>query len=571
MPLFDAISNLKASSKNKRVLLLNPFLDQCVEPAEGNEKDGNGHLFAGTPLGLAYVYTYAREKLPEINFKIIDGQVMLIKNAEKGMEENWRLLLEKIAAYDPQIIGISGCYYKSAKLFHETCNRIKECMPGTVIVGGGNYPTDGKESVLEDEDVDFIVMSEGEAPFANLVNSLYDGSDLTEVGGIGFADENGKLVFTEERYNSHFLPPSDLTTLDRSALPMEYYGEGRNVIDRFGFDKNRSLEMTISRGCPYKCTFCNAKDFWGQRIRYRDAQSALDEMEVLKKEYGANVILINDDNFLLNKKKVTEIAKGLIERKLDIKWVANGGSNVRALNDEAFLDLVVESGFCYFNLALESSSQETLDRIKKPTRIDEIWDLVEMIRKKYPHMWLNGFFIVGFPFESRQDIINTHQFSMDLELDWSTYSLFKPFPNTELYDECVEMGLIDKFDWKSNADLDGPGNIEAAAIINGLDWDRNWLYDTNYEGNLRSNFLNNVNLRRGETDRYAYEQALRDFEYIISITNNSHALAYRQAAFVASKLGQKDKAETYKCGEARILASDSEFKKWYQRLDLPQV
>ncbi len=557
-----AIDSLKEAPENRRVLLLNPFLDQCVEPTQGNEENANGHLFAGTPLGLVYVYTYARKNLPDVDFKIIDGQVMLMKNAEKGMEQNWRLLLDEIVSYDPQIIGISACYYKSAYLFHETCNQIKKILPGVVIIGGGNYPTDGKEAVLEDTDVDFVVMSEGEAPFTALVDCLYGGGDPNDVGGVGFKDENGDLVFTEERYNSHFLPPEELMIPDRSTLPMDFYGKGRNVIDRLGMGGYRSLEMTVSRGCPYKCTFCNAKGFWGQRIRYRDAQSALDEMEILKNEYGANVILINDDNFLLNKKKVSEIAKGIIERKLDIKWLANGGSNVRALCDESFLDLVVESGFLYFNLAIESGSQKTLDRIKKPTRVDEIWTLVELIRKNYPHMWLNGYFIVGFPFETRQEIIDTHQFSIDLKLDWCTYSLFKPFPNTELYDECVAMGLIKNFDWNC-------GSNHEPTVIDGPDWDRTWLYETNYENNLRSNFLKNVNLQRGETDPYAFEQALRDFEYVISITSNNHALGYRQAAFVADKLRLKEKAETYRAEEARVLAGDESFVKWYKRLGLP--
>ena len=558
----EATRKLTSTSKNKRVLLLNPFLDQCAEPTVAHQSEANGHLFAGTPLGLVYIYTYAREKFPDIDFKMIDGQVMLIKNAEKGMENNWDLLLDEIVQYDPQIIGISACYYKSAYLFHETCNRIKKILPDIVIVGGGNYPTDGKGTILDDEDVDFIVLSEGEAPFAALVDTLYVGGDAKDVGGIGFKDENGELVLTEERYNSHFLPPDELIIPDRSTLPMDFYGKGRNVIDRLGMGKYRSLEMTVSRGCPYKCTFCNAKGFWGQRIRYRDSQSALDEMEILKKEYGANIILINDDNFLLNKKKVTEIAKGIIERKLDIKWLANGGSNVRALCDEAFLDLVVESGFLYFNLAVESGSQQTLDRIKKPTRVDEIWTLVEMIRRKYPHMWLNGYFIVGFPFETREEIIDTHKFSMELELDWCTYSLFKPFPNTELYDECVEMGLIKNFDWNC-------GSNHEPTVIDGPDWDRTWLFETNYENNLRSNFLNNVNLRRGETDPYAFEQILRDFEYVISITGNNHALGFRQAAVVADKLGLTEKAENYRANEARVLTNDDNFVKWYKRLGLP--
>ena len=118
----------------------------------------------------------------------------------------------------------------------------------------------------------------------------------------------------------------------------------------------------------------------------------------------------------------------MIKRNLGLDWVANGGSNVRVLLDEEYLDLVIKSGYCLFNLAIESSSQKTLERIKKPLVVEEVWQLIEILRKKYPDKWLNGHFILGFPFETKQEILDTIQFTADLKLDWNTYSIFKPFP-----------------------------------------------------------------------------------------------------------------------------------------------
>ena len=110
--------------------------------------------------------------------------------------------------------------------------------------------------------------------------------------------------------------------------------------------------------------------------------------------YGATVIGMNDDNFLVNKKKASLILEGMLKRNLNIKWTANGGSNVRALNDDNFLALAIESGYCFFNLAIESSSQKTLEKIRKPVNVEEVHSLVEKVRSKYPNMYIMHFLLL---------------------------------------------------------------------------------------------------------------------------------------------------------------------------------
>jgi radical SAM superfamily enzyme YgiQ (UPF0313 family) len=219
------------------------------------------------------------------------------------------------------------------------------------------------------------------------------------------------------------------------------------------------------------------------------------------------------------------------------------------------LDLAVESGYCLFNLAIESGSDKTLERIKKPIRVAESIELVNLIRKKYPKIWMNGFFIVGFPFETKAEILHTLKFSTELNLDWACHYIFKPFPGTELYDECLSEGVIDGFNWNY-------GDNFRPSELDGTDWDRHWLYDTNYEYNLRCNFVENKNLLGGRES-----QALRDFEYVISITSG-HALAYRQAALASRRLGLHDKAKHYEEEAVRLSQPGTEFHHWYDRLGL---
>jgi len=546
--------NNKQPLASRNVLLLNPFSDVCYEvKTEEEARTLNEHLFVETPLGIAYVYTYARNNLPDINFTVIDAQAMLMEHASKGMDYNWQLLTEAISDIQPAIVGIGAYYFKQARLFHETCQRIREHLPNTMIVAGGNYPTDAPEIVLGDRNVDYIVVSEGELAFTNLLRAYFSGEDITLLPNIGWRDSQG---------NSHVNKVSLITDIisipipDRSPLPMNMYGRGRNVLNRiYGPNNYRALTMTIARGCTFACTFCTAKQFWGRVIRYRDTDSVLDEMQLLKERYGADVVVLNDDNFFLNKRRAAEVLEGMIKKKIDLKWSSGGGAAVRALNEDRFLDLVIESGYSYFNLAIESGSDETLRRIKKPVRVNKTVSLVEKIRTRYPHMWVCGYFMVGFPFETKQDVLNTLKFSQNLELDWCTYSIVKLYPNTELYQDCVEKGLL------AGVDLLKPETF-LGSTIDGIDWNIKWLSEIQYEYNLRVNFLDNRNIKNEN-----YQQALRDFEYVISIAPD-HALAYRQAALAASKLGASEKANRYSIREREIMRKETEFTMWYQKLGI---
>ncbi len=533
---------------------MNHFADTSHE-VDSEEEDLllNGHIYCETPLGLAYVYTYATTKIPDVDFYILDAQAILFENRAKGMEYNWAILLDKVRDINPAIIGVGSYYFKAAPLFHEACQRIKEMLPSVIIVTGGNYGTDATELVLDDPNVDYVILSEGEVVFTEFVETYLKDGDFSKLDGIAFRDEAGKKRINKKTIYLDDL--SDMPIPGRSQLPMHLYGQGRNALDRI-LVNYKALGMTISRGCPYVCTFCTATNFWNRRIRYRNTSDVLDEMQILKEEYGATVIIIDDDNFLIHKERVSEILQGMIDRKLNLKWIAGGGSNVRILNkDDTFLDLVIRSGYCFFNLAIESSNNETLKRIKKPVRVEETVSLIQKIRQRYPQLYVNGYFMIGFPFETKQQIINTLEFSHELELDWCSHYIFKPFPNTELYNYCIEHGLIE------DADLSYGENFKESPI-DGVDWTSRWAFEKNYEYNLRVNFLDNRNLKYGN-----YTQALRDFEYIMGLAPE-HALAYRQATYAANKLGDVEKAVHYSRREQEIMAKENEFWNWYNKLSI---
>ena len=194
-------------------------------------------------------------------------------------------------------------------------------------------------------------------------------------------------------------------------------------------------------------------------------------------------------------------------------------------------------------------------------------------------MWIDGYWIVGMPFETKEDILRTFRFSDDLGLDWNTYSIYKIYPNTELYDECVQEGLIDEVDFREMKPVGSQDAEEeedcrfkkdyeySATVVNarGKDWTRPWLFDVHYEHNLKNNFINNRNLKCGNHD-----QALRDFNYVLGIAPH-HAIAYRQGALAFAQKGDMGKALQYAERERLIMSKENEFTYWYKKLGIENL
>jgi anaerobic magnesium-protoporphyrin IX monomethyl ester cyclase len=541
------------------VLLINPFADRCTEAATPEESRRlNGHLYSETPLGLAYIYTYAKCALPQLELHILDAHAQLVEEAHRGMDANWNLLLTKIEAIRPAFVGVGGYFLRSAELFHETCQRVRALLPKAMIVVGGNYATIVPEVVMDDESIDVIVLSEGEATFTELLRRWHEGERLEGLDGVVLRGDDGYLQITPK--TSYIEDLSEIPIPDRSVLPMDVYakGLGRNYLDRiFGPGRYRPLSMTLSRGCPNSCGFCTNTIFWAQKIRYRDVDSIIEEIRQLRDVYGADVITFNDDNLFVSTKKITAILEAIVREKLNIRW-ACGGTSIRALNkSDALLELAVESGIAQFTLPVESASKATLRRVRKPLRLAETFELVDKIRDRYPGKWINGFFVIGFHFETKEDILETLELAKKLQLDWSSLYIYQPIPGTALYQECVDKGLFKPLAFNRFRDLFDE------SIVSGVDWDSTWLYKVNYRYNLDINFINNWNLKMGN-----FAQALLDFEYIISIAPN-HALAYRQAAVASAGLGDKERAERYRTREAEIMDRENEFTEWYRLIGVP--
>ena len=92
-------------------------------------------------------------------------------------------------------------------------------------------------------------------------------------------------------------------------------------------------------------------------------------------------------------------------------------------------------------MGVESGDQNTLDLVKKGTRLAQIRKKTRLV-KKHSKIKIIGFFIIGFPHERMRDIIKTIWFSLRLPLNYATFTIFTPFPGTLIFEEMVKGGAL---------------------------------------------------------------------------------------------------------------------------------
>ncbi|MFO1035467.1 MAG: magnesium-protoporphyrin IX monomethyl ester anaerobic oxidative cyclase [Geminicoccaceae bacterium] len=344
---------------------------------------------------------------------------------------------ELIAEANADIVGVTAItpsIYKAERLLEIA----KEVHPDSVTVLGGIHATFMYQQVLTEAPwVDVIVRGEGEAVLVNLVRTVDEGRwpvDREKVHGIAYAD-GGKIKATPAE------PPiADVDTImpDWSILEWEKY----NYIPM----NTRVAVPNFARGCPFTCSFCSQWKFW-RNYRVRDPKKVVDEIEDLVRNHGVGFFILADEEPTIHRKKFVEFCEEMERRALPVLW----GINTRVtdiLRDEALLPLYRRAGLIHVSLGTEAAAQLKLDRFRKETTVAQNKKAIDLLRK-------NGIvseaqFIVGLENETVETLEETYQMALDWKPDMANWSMYTPWPFTDLYKELgdkVEIYDFDKYNF----------------------------------------------------------------------------------------------------------------------------
>ncbi len=391
------------------------------------------------PLGLMYLASYLREYCPDVDVKILDASARADLTRWDGdffkVGYTDEMISRAIAEHQPDIVGISSMFTINSKGVHDTARIVKEINKDVPVIVGGAHASAFPEWILKDENVDVVVTGEGEETLLDIVTRLKTDKSIYDLTGLVYRD-NGTVKSTGLRQfikdlDSEPSPARDL--VDMNVYFYEKYNYSHSM------SPPRSTVVT-SRGCPYKCIYCSIHSLWRHSYRMRGPQKVVDEIETLVRDYGVKEIAFFDDNLSVSKKRMLEICDEIIRRRLNIKWCTPNGIAIWTLDKEV-VKKMRESGCYKLTFGIETGSLATQNFIRKShIDLEKSKELIKYCNKI--GIWTHSPFIIGFPYETEEDIMATIDYAVNCGIDMATFFIATPYPGTEMYDIYRKEGLL---------------------------------------------------------------------------------------------------------------------------------
>ncbi|OQX79594.1 MAG: hypothetical protein B6D56_06795 [Candidatus Omnitrophica bacterium 4484_70.1] len=406
-----------------RILLINP--PRWNELMGKNPSIIEKHRGFNPPLGLLYLASTIK-KFTNYEIEILDTQPLKLTYSQ--LES---LLKDKF--YD--IVGISTMTFTLIDVY-KTTRLIKKIMPRTKIILGGVHIHLFPEETINLDGVDFALMGEAEFSFLEFLKNFPKPSEYYKVPGLIYKDKNDKVV------KNNFLLPYNLDEIpfpERRLLNIKHYS---SLLTQGGL----STTIISSRGCPFQCAFCDRPlSPITSRFRFRSAKNVVDEIgECL--ELGIKDFLFYDDTFTVNRKRVLEICEEIIKRKIEIRWDIR--TRVDTV-DEEMLKLLRKAGCTAIHYGVEAGNDKILKVIKKGFTIKKVREVFKLTKKV--GIQTLAYFMIGLPQEDLDDIQDTFDLVKELKPDYAHFTIFSPYPGTELYYLGLEKGVIKKDLWREFA------------------------------------------------------------------------------------------------------------------------
>jgi anaerobic magnesium-protoporphyrin IX monomethyl ester cyclase len=365
-------------------------------------------------LGLLSLAASLRAALPGLDIRIHD---MLLENLTFDM------VRQEVAAWRPDIVGVSALSY-SEEAFHRVAAEVKVASKDTKVIGGGAYVSSSRLAVLRDPNVDLLVFDEGEVTFAELVKAIAQNTPVAQVQGIGYRDgtvataTSGRALI--EDLDTLPMPAYDLVDFDAYSAVNPHLDNGR-----------RFAPIVTSRGCPFRCIYCHA--LHGKSARFRSADSILNEIEHLYREYDVRLFYIYDDIFNLDKRRAKDICRGIISRGLDIGIDFLNGLRGDMM-DRELIQLMLDAGTYYFAYAVETATPRLQDFIEKHNDLDRLHETIDTtVRLSDGRAVIATYNMIGFPSETEDEVWNTILFNRSLGHQIADVAITIPQENTKLF------------------------------------------------------------------------------------------------------------------------------------------
>lgn len=485
----------------------------------------------GEPLGILHLSSYLKKFGQVLNVGLLDYSIALLQSKKyTNLKEFIHQVAKKDVTFVPDIIACSINFTTSHPFMIDTIKHLKSIWPNSVVIVGGNHATNTTSKLLEFPFIDYVARGEAEVAFTEFVNALdeerhisikgiYSRQDLINYkkdkpipkwiigdGTLSSQNSDHLLDRCESIDNLDNLPFPDWDLIDMETYATE---PGRAAYIGVAANK-RKASLFTSRGCPFRCTFCATHTTFTRLLRYHSPDYICQQIITLNKNYGITLFIIEDDLFTGNKTEVLKMLKAFKNLKIpnfELQF-PNALSN-NTLNEEV-VDALYDAGMYSTEIAIESGSPYVQKNIiHKNVVLDNVKYWVDYMHSK--NIIVKCLFILGFPNETKEQMLESIEFAKTLKSDWCIFSIATPLVGTEMYEEFIQKGVItDEIDFLAKTDF-------RKRIFDTPEISANELNELQYRANLDVNFINNPNLIDGNYKKALdlYDDVLRKYPWHI--------------------------------------------------------
>lgn len=419
------INAIKEFEKNQNPVRKKPLIDliRVPDPTSIDDK-------LDEPLGLLYLSAVLRRA----------GYSVRITNLAGHTADSWKQEIKPADMYGIQLFTPTSHHGINIAKF------IKQKFPGKFLMCGGPHPTavpaDPRLNIF-----DTIVIGEGEKVILQIVKDYESGKRPAKI-------IKGEAI---EDLDSLPLPAWDLVDM------MSFHRK---------IDGQRCFNILGSRGCCYQCAFCD-RSLFGSKVRFRSIDNVVGEIKEIIKRYGVRHFDFVDDMFTVNKARLKEFVEKT--RGLNLKYRCFGRADV---HDVEIYKMLKESGCIMICFGIESGNQKMLDRMKKGTSVVQNLKAIKIAKDAGIHT--TGFFIAGFPGETKQTIEESKDFVELSGLDQAQFYTFIPLPGNEVAKNPEKFGIK-----RMSKDYSQYFHVTGTEGLGGKTVDTEWLSADELEAEVR--------------------------------------------------------------------------------------
>lgn len=449
------LNTLFPSGAPRRVLLiLPPDADASLFNYDTGKR---GRYWNYPPYGLGILASCLRRLKVEADILNLNNIVLKACIAstdeksfsfEKTIEE---ALTIKVCEFIPDMIGISCMFSQTHRSTVNICQFVRSLAPAIPIALGGVHITNSlvdmatrKHFLADFPEVDLFFLHESEVALSNFIRTLAGECGVENLSQLLIKGRKGNFQFINRNLPNgedlDRIPAHDLITSDELAR--------NGKIGSFYCLKpteTRFTTLIFNRGCRASCTFCSVRQFNGKGVRGRSVQSTIDELLILRQEYGIGHIMWLDDDLLYNHERALNLFNEMVRQDVGITWDCTNGVIAASCTNE-LMHAAAESGCIGLNIGMESGNPTILRKVRKPGAVKNFLNAAKILRK-IVEINARVFLMIGFPSETFRMIMDTINIARQMDLDWYNVTILQPLPNTPIFDEMLLEGLIDAVDF----------------------------------------------------------------------------------------------------------------------------